>query len=408
MKVKGGSAEKRLRVTFSAFLAFLFLFFPCVSFSLQNAAEKCDQSADPVFQINQRIVEGIHLIYNRRFNDAEDQFRKIILDSPQDPGGHFYLAMITWSRLAAGFWTEDMVKEYKERIDRVIEVAQTRVDGGGADSYDFFYLGGALGFKGRFELMKGNWFSSFLLASDAIDALKTCREMAPDNQDVLLGIGTFDYYTARLSGVLKFLTYFLLHRGDRKEGIKKLYDAAAHATYSSTEAKSVLLHIQLFLEKNFPKALLLASELSSRYDENPRFKTLEGICFIQMGRRQDYERTVEKLLEKSREASPAAAGVWKRRALYLASTNDLINGNYEKARFTLEKILADQDPLKDPAMIAWPLIKIGMSYDLAGKRDQALGYYNRVFKMKNGAGAQFLAEKLLDGPIQPNDPFIGY
>ena len=406
--MKSGSAEKRLLITFSALLAFLFLCFPRVSLSLQNADLKDDPSADPVFRVNQRIVKGIHLIYNRRFDDAENLFRKSILDSPQDPSGHFYLAMITWSRLAAGFWTEKMVDEYKRRIDRVIEVAQSRVDGGDADSYDFFYLGGALGFKGRFELMQGNWFSSFLLASDAINALKACREMAPGNKDVLLGIGTFDYYTARLSGVLKFLTYFLLHRGDRKEGIKKLYDAAAHATYSSTEAKSVLLHIQLFLEKDFPKALLLASELSGRYDENPRFKTLEGVCFIQLGRTQDYERTVEQLRLKSRGASPETAGIWKRRALYLASTNDLINGRYEKARFTLEKILADQDPLNDPAMIAWPLIKIGMSYDLAGKRDQALDYYNRVFKMKNGAGAQFLAEKLLDGPIKPKDPFIGY
>ena len=406
--MKAGSAEKRLRFYLSALLFLLFLFFPVVSPSLQNAARKYDQSTDPTFQVNQRIVKGIHLIYNRRFNDAENLFRKIILDSPQNPSGHFYLAMITWSRLAAGFWTGEMVKEYKKRIDRVIEVAQARVDGGGADSYDFFYLGGALGFKGRFELMKGNWFSSFLLASDAINALKTCREMAPANKDVLLGIGTFDYYTARMSGVLKFLTYFLLHRGDKKEGIKKLYDAAAHATYSSTEAKSVLLHIQLFLEKNFPKALLLASELSSRYDENPRFKTLEGVCFIQMGRRQDYERTVEKLLEKSCQASQPTAGLWKRRALYLAATNDLVNGCHKKARCTLEKILADQDPLNDPAMIAWPLIKIGMSYDLAGKRDQAVYYYNRVFKMRNGAGAQFLAEKLLDGPIKPKDPFIGY
>jgi hypothetical protein len=66
------------------------------------------------------------------------------------------------------------------------------------------------------------------------------------------------------------------------------------------------------------------------------------------------------------------AAIWKRRALYLESTNDLFHGRYDKARKTLEKILKDPDPVHDPAMIAWPLIKIGMSYDLAGNRDQAL------------------------------------
>ena len=130
--------------------------------------------------------------------------------------------MVSWSRLASGLWSPENVKEFKKRIDRAIEVAEVRVDKDGADSYDFFYLGGALGFKGRFELMKGNWASSFFLARDAIKALKICLEMDPDNNDVLLGLGTFDYYTARLSGVLKFLTYFLLHRGDIEKGLKKL------------------------------------------------------------------------------------------------------------------------------------------------------------------------------------------
>ena len=390
-------------------MVFLFLLFSGLSTHPLHGAEPPQKPFHPAFQGNQKILDGIHLIYDRRFDDAENLFKKITIDSPEDPSGHFYLAMITWSRLAAGFWTKGTVEEYKRRIDRVIAVAQARVDDGNAGSYDFFYLGGALGFKGRFELMKGKWFASFLLASDAIEALKTCREMAPDNKDVLLGIGTFDYYTARLSGVLKFLTYFLLHRGDKEEGLRKLYEAAEHATYSSTEAKSVLLHIQLFLEQDFKKALALATELSDRYTENPRFKTLEGVCFIQMGRDRGYQETLIELSKRSLEATSATdAAIWKRRALYLESTDALFGGRYDKARNTLEEILKDPDPVHDPAMIAWPLIKIGMSYDLAGNRDRAVDYYNRVFKMKNGAGAQFLAEKLLEGPIGPKDPFIGY
>ncbi|OQY41407.1 MAG: hypothetical protein B6240_15275 [Desulfobacteraceae bacterium 4572_87] len=74
----------------------------------------------------------------------------------------------------------------------------------------------------------------------------------------------------------------------------------------------------------------------------------------------------------------------------------------------LKEILKHPDPGHDPTMIAWPLIKLGMSYDLAGDRDRALEYYNRVFQMENGAGAQFVADKLLEDPIEPKDPFIGY
>jgi len=403
-----GPRKNHQGIFFSA-VTLLFLFFTGASINPLYGSETKDNPSVPTFQVNQRILDGIHLIYDRRFTDAETLFKEMTTDAPQDPSGYFYLAMITWSKLAAGFWTPETVTEFKRRIDRAIEMAQTRVDNKGADSYDFFYLGGALGFKGRFELMKGNMFSSFLLASDAIEALKTCREMAPDNKDVLLGIGTFDYYTAKLSGVLKFLTYLLLHRGDIKEGLRKLNEAALHATYSSTEAKSVLLYIQLFSEQDFPKALALATELSTRYTHNPRFKTLEGVCFIRMDKDRQYRETLRDLLTRSREAkSSATAAIWKNRALYLESIYDLYHGRYAEARIVLEEILKDPDPVHDPAMIAWPLIKLGMSYDLAGNRDRALSYYTRVFKMKNGAGAQFVADKLLEEPIEPKDPFIGY
>ena len=403
-----GTHKKRSGILLSA-LTLLFLFSPGISLYPLYGVETNKKPPTPVFKGDQRILDGINLIYNRRFADAEDLFKKMTTDAPRDPSGYFYLAMITWSRLAAGFWTPEMVKEYKKRIDRAIEVAQARVDNKGADSYDFFYLGGALGFKGRFELMKGNMFASFLLASDAIDALKTCREMAPDDKDVLLGIGTFDYYTAKLSGVLKFLTYFLLHRGDIKEGLRKLNEAALHATYSSTEAKSVLLYIELFSEQNFPHALALATELSNRYTENPRYKTLKGVCFIRMNKDRQYRETLRDLVAKSREAkSSATAAIWKNRALYLESIYDLYHGRYAEARIVLEEILKHPDPEHDPAMIAWPLIKLGMSYDLAGDRDRALSYYNQVLAMENPSGAQFVADKLLEDPIEPKDPFIGY
>lgn len=403
-----GTHTKLSGILLSTF-TLLFLFFPGVSVYPLYGAETTENPASPAFKGNQRILDGINLIYDRQFADAEDLFKKMTTDAPRDPSGYFYLAMITWSRLAAGFWTPETVKEFKRRIDRAIEVAQTRVDNEGADSYDFFYLGGALGFKGRFELMKGNMFSSFLLASDAIEALKTCQEMAPDDKDVLLGIGTFDYYTARLSGVLKFLTYFLLHRGDIQEGLRKLNEAALYATYSSTEAKTVLLYIELFSEQDFPKALALATELSNMYPKNPRFKTLEGVCFIRMGKDRQYRETLHDLLTRSREApSAATAAIWRNRALYLESIDDLYRGRFAEARSLLEEILKHPDPAHDPAMIAWPLVKLGMSYDLAGDRDRALSYYNQVFKMKNGAGAQFVADKLLEEPIEPKDPFIGY
>ncbi len=359
--------------------------------------------------VNKDILAGIDLLYDERFNDAEILFQKVISDSPERPYGYFYLAMVTWSRMAAGFWSPETVDEYKERIDWTIQVAQSRIKSNAADSYDYLYLGGALGFKGRFELMRGKWFSSFLLASDAIDALKTCQKMDPNNKDVLLGLGTFDYYTAHLSGVLKFLTYLLLHQGNKQEGLRKLNLAAREATYSATEAKSMLLHIYLFLERDFLKALHLADELAKKYERSSCYEILRGVSYIRLGMETEYRECVLRLREKSLLApSIMEAARWGKRALYLDTVYDLFHGHYRLARSRLNVILKRTDPENDPAMIAWPLIKIGMSYDLEGNREKAIKYYRQILDMENGSGAQFLAKKCLKTPPKKDDPFIGF
>jgi tetratricopeptide (TPR) repeat protein len=317
--------------------------------------------------------------------------------------------MVSWSRLTIGFWSQAVVQEYIERIDRAVSVAREQIEQGNATAWTYFYLGGALGFKGRFYLMERRWFASFLLAVDAVEALKTCQRMDPHNKDVLLGLGIFDYYTAKMSGVLKFLTYLLLHRGDSQEGLAKLRTAAREAVYSTWEAKSVLLHIYLFMEEDYSRALPLARELADRFPSGLRYRYFEGLAYLRMGMDSGYRAVLESLrIEAGKSRSPAQAALWTRQALYLEASRDLFEARPEEARLKLDTILSMADPRTDPAMAAWPVLKKGMSYDLEGKREQAMEFYTQVLEMENGAGAQFLAQKYAKNPVKPKDPFIGY
>lgn len=408
MPVKGFKLPRAMGF-FLILTAFLCVFrVPVLASPSGGTADLKSASADPL-PLHETILKGIHLIYNREFTEAEAVFRQVVSGAPEDPAGYFYLSMVSWSRLTAGFWSPSDVQEYKERIDRTIEIAEKSIAASSGKSFDFFFLGGALGFKGRFEMMKGNWLSSFFLARDAINALQTCQKLDPQNKDVLLGLGTFDYYTATLRGVLRFLTFFLLHKGDAQEGLRKLHMAANEALYSATEAKSMLLHIYLFMEQDFEQALEIAQDLSMRYQKNPRFLVLEGLSHIRLTQMPEYRSVVQRILQRAdSEESPVRSRMWKNQALYLQSMEELFFGNLVQARILLWKILDDQDPENDPDMVAWPLVKLGMSYDLEDKRDMAVKFYQQVVEMENGAGAQFLAKKLLNNPAVANDPFLGY
>jgi len=360
-------------------------------------------------QPNQEIIRGINCLYELDFDEAERRFSWLVSEKPDHPAGYFYLAMVTWSRLSVGFWTTQNLKEYVERIDQTISVAKAGIEKNEKDSRSYFYLGGALGFKGRFELMQQNWFSSYNLAYDAIRALKTCQILDPDNKDVLLGLGIYDYYTAKLSGVLKFLSYLFLHRGDKDEGLRKLHVAANEAVYSGLEAKSMLIHIYLYLEEDYSKALPLIQELKTKFRNNMRYPFFEGLVYIRQERYSQYREMVNLLRAESlKRAKKADFIAWDNQALYLEATYHLFRGETQQARNKFDAILAKADPDLDPDMIAWPILKKGMSYDLEGKRETALAHYRRVMKMENGAGAQFLAEKSIDEAPKKGDPFLGY
>lgn len=399
--------KKRLRVIILALeISFLSV---CIPLMPTHISEARDTTSNPT-PVNHAIIKGIELLYNWKFDEAESLFYKIVSEKPKDPAGYFYLAMVTWSRLASGFWSSEMVEQYGDRIDKAIFIAKKKIEEQKADDFTYFYLGGALGFKGRFQLMQQKWLSSFFLALEAIKALETCQKMDPDNKDVLLGLGIFDYYTARLSGVLKFLSYLLIHEGNKEEGLRKLHVAAEEAIYSSIEAKSLLLHIYLFLEDaHYPKALVLAQELAKKFDQAPRNKYLEGVAYIRIGDENKYREVIDCFKERAaRENSKHNAGMWGRRVPYLEATHCLVRRQTEKARSKLDTILSQPNPKLDPLMLAWPLLKKGMSYDIEGNREEAIKYYRKILRMKNGAGAQFLAQRYLDEPVQREDPFLAY
>ncbi|PIX18167.1 MAG: hypothetical protein COZ70_15600 [Deltaproteobacteria bacterium CG_4_8_14_3_um_filter_51_11] len=386
----------------------LFLVYPFPAQAEENAKlTVLSQYERSLLQAN--IIKGIDMLYSSRFDEAEELFHRMASAYPSVPAPHFYMAMVSWSRLATGFWSKAMVEQFRERLDKAIDIAGSRVDEVPGDAENHLFLGGALGFKGRFELMKENWFPSFILASDAVDHLNRCLKIDPTNKEVLLGLGIYEYYTAKMSGILKFLTYLLIRKGGKEKGLKKLHTAAADAIYSASEAKSTLVHIYMFMEEDYEKALSLVSDLVARYPETTRYHFLKGVCHIFKGEEDAYKETLSTLISrKNIIASQSEAMKWERVADYLSVTYAMIKNDLDSAILYLERLREKADPEGDPAMVAWPLLKTAMVYDLRGEREKAVGIYHSILNMDNGSGAQFLAKRYLSAPLRKGDPFIGY
>jgi tetratricopeptide (TPR) repeat protein len=155
--------------------------------------------------------------------------------------------------------------------------------------------------------------------------------------------------------------------------------------------------------------LPIIQNLRAKFKKNPRYPFFEGLVYIRQDRDSKYREMVEALRAESRKTKTRTdLIIWENQALYLEAAYHLFRNQTQQARSKLDAILSQADPVADPDMIAWPILKKGMSYDLEGKRDTALALYRQVLKMENGAGAQFLAEKCIDGAPKKGDPFLGY
>jgi tetratricopeptide (TPR) repeat protein len=171
----------------------------------------------------------------------------------------------------------------------------------------------------------------------------------------------------------------------------------------------MLIHIYLYLEEDYNKALPIIQDLRAKFKKNPRYPFFEGLVYIRQDRDPKYREMVDFLRAESRKkATKSDSLIWENQALYLEATYHLFRGETQQARNKFDALLSKADPVLDPDMIAFPILKKGMSWDLEGKRDTALGLYRQVLKMENGAGAQFFAEKFIDEAPRKGDPFLGY
>ena len=75
----------------------VFLFQPRLSISENIPYETVSNTTDKA------ITDGIEHLYNWEFEKAETIFKKVSKDMPDNPMGFFYLAMVSWSRMIAGF-----------------------------------------------------------------------------------------------------------------------------------------------------------------------------------------------------------------------------------------------------------------------------------------------------------------
>jgi tetratricopeptide (TPR) repeat protein len=349
------------------------------------------------------LNKGIHAIYNVQFDSAHVYFSSVIARYPNHPAGYFLDAMVEWWKISLNRGQTSNDEIFLEKIDKVLEVCENIRSTEPSSITALFFQGGALGFRGRYHATRENYFRAVNDGRDAMDIMSNCYRIAPNNHDIMLGTGLYNYFAAALPERIPVIKPFMsaFPSGDKELGLLQLKAAASKARYAKVEAKVLLNQVYADFEKNQRLALPYALELSTTYPNNPLFRRSLARAYVGTGNSDTAEILWREILVKCLDKQPYYDSFAAREALYYVGLYRMRAKDYDLALRYLYKAdeacrWLDQDP--SGFMIRTNLL-MGQIYDLQHKRDLAERQYRKVLQWNDVGNVHSEANKYLQQPF---------
>jgi tetratricopeptide (TPR) repeat protein len=360
---------------------------------------------DPV--IDSTIQRGIDHIYNLEFYDANRVFDEVVRLRPEHPAGYFFRAMIQWWRILSNFDDESQDPRFYEMLQTVIDMCDRRLERHPEDVTALFFKGGALGFRGRLRVNRSSWIPAVRDGVAALPVVRKAFALEPDNRDVLLGMGIYNYYAEIIPDQYPIVKPFMvfLPAGNRKTGLEQLHVAAREARYARVEAQYFLLQTYFLYEKDYLRAFELARALHERYPKNPVFHRYLGRCYVTLGRWEEVFRVFTEVEERFRNRQIGYDVFDGREAHYYLGRWNFLRLNLDSARVHFEKcdeLSRSIDRGGPSGFMVMANLTLGMVFDAKGDRKNAVAQYRKVLRMKEYGTSHVDARRYLETPYRRN------
>ena len=348
------------------------------------------------------VIKGIKQIYSIELKQAEKTFNKLITDYPKHPAGKFFLAMLDWWRILLDTSTEQRDELFFEKIEEVIDHCDKILDEDPENIDALFFKGGAIGFRGRLNALRESWLSAADDGRGALPLVEEAGELDPDNVDVKLGFGIYNYYAAVIPEkfpIVKPLMIFL-PSGDKGLGLKQLKDVAQNGKYTKYEARYFLMTLYYRFEKNYDAAEEYSKMLNEDFPNNPVFERWRGRIAMKKGDLILADSIFKSILWKGEKRYPGYNTLRaKREANYYIGYNFRNLGKHNSAQVYLEKCInyslkLDKD--EESGFLINATLYLGTIKEMGKEYAAAKMYYQRVLDMREFGNSHDLADIYLE------------
>ena len=366
---------------------------------------------------------GLDALYNIDYDKAERDFKEIVKLIPNHPGGYQLLAARVWiktlyeSRRLQGslyssesFYTSGddkvdpkIVTEFRNYTRDAKRLAETKLKQEPKNIEALDFLANTEGLKAAFEeAVERRHFTALRDGNDAVNNHREVLKLDPKYIDAQITIGLYEYVVGSLPLGIKLIANVGGFRGSRKKGLAMLEQVAKEGRWAQDDAKTVLVLLYR-REKRFGDVLKLTRELSTKYPRNYLLKleTADALVSLAGVKRKQNDAAGADQAEKEAFATFEEVLRDKQVRDMAARALDLIHFKYGEVlmnaghhdRAAKEFLAATRVNGAEAGLITMAHLYAARSYDVAGKRDEALAQYKEVLARPNVYDAHDEAKK---------------
>lgn len=366
---------------------------------------------------------GLEALYNIDYDKAQRDFKEIVQLFPNHPGGYQLLAARLWiktlyesRRLQGSLYSSEsfyasgddkvdpkIVTEFRNLTREAKRLAEAKLKQEPKNIEALDFLANTEGLKASFEeAVERRHFAALRDGNDAVNHHREVLKLDPKYIDAQITIGLYEYVVGSLPLPVKILAGATGYRGSKKRGLAMLEQVAKEGRWSRDDAKTVLVLLYR-REKRFEDLLKITRELSAKYPRNYllRLETADALVSLAAVKRK--QNDLEGAAQAEKEAFATFDELLRDKAVRDAAARslDLIHFKYGEVlmeaghhdRAAKEFLAATRVDRAEPGLITMAHLYAARSYDVAGKRDEALGQYKEVLSRPNVYDAHEEAKK---------------
>ena len=366
---------------------------------------------------------GLDALYNIDYDKAQQDFKEIVRLYPNHPGGYQLLAARLWiktlyesRRLQVSLYSNEsfytngddkvdpkIVTEFRNltREARRLAEAKLKQEPKNIEALDF--LANTEGLKASFEeAVERRHFAALRDGNDAVDHHREVLKLDPKYIDAQITIGLYEYVVGSLPLPIKILAGATGYRGSKKRGLAMLEQVAKEGRWSQDDAKTLLILLYT-REKRFEDALKFTRELSANYPRNYLLRLETADALVSLAGTKRKAKDTAGAVQSEKEAFATFDELLRDRNVRDSALRslDLIHFKYGEAlliagyneRAAKEFLAATRVEHGEAGLITMAHLFAARSYDVAGKRDEALAQYKEVLARPNVYDAHDEAKK---------------